>query len=109
MAREFVVEALAGAAAGAMAGTLGGPTGVAVGAFVGAAVGAMAGEAAHMGHVETARHDAELDRDLGPEGADIGEAPPSPGPRNLGRGHSIGQRVRRNIGRVIDPARPRDP
>jgi hypothetical protein len=88
---EIAMDALAGAAAGAAVGAMAGPPGIAIGAIVGGAIGAAAGEALHMDHVEAARKDEQLDRDIGVSGGDIGEAPPGQPPaRGVFHASSLG-------------------
>jgi hypothetical protein len=76
MAAPVALDAAAGAAAGALAGTLAGPVGMAIGAVIGGFVGGAAGAAVETGDREKSAHDAQLDRDIGVSGGDIGEAKP---------------------------------
>jgi hypothetical protein len=81
-AGEIAVEALVGAAAGATTGLLAGPPGIVAGAVIGGAIGAAAGAALHRDHLRLDAKDAQLDRDIGVIGGNLGEAPPNaPKPR----------------------------
>lgn len=73
---EIAVDAIAGAAAGAVVGVLAGPPGIVAGAVIGGAIGVGAATALHRQHLEEARKDEQLDRDIGVIGGNLGEAPP---------------------------------
>ncbi len=75
-AGEIAVEALVGAAAGATTGILAGPPGMVAGAVIGSVVGAVAGVALHQDHVRLDAKEAQLDRDIGVIGGNLGEASP---------------------------------
>jgi hypothetical protein len=75
-AGEIAVEVLVGAAAGATTGALAGPPGMVAGAMIGGAIGAAAGAALHKDHVRLEAKEAQLDRDIGVIGGNLGEAPP---------------------------------
>jgi hypothetical protein len=72
-AAELAAETLAGAAAGAALGVLAGPPGVLAGALIGGAVAAVAGAALHEEIAYESAADAQLDRDIGVFGGDLGE------------------------------------
>lgn len=73
---EVAVDAVAGAAAGAVVGVLAGPPGIIAGAIIGGAIGGAAAAALHKTHLQEARKEEELDRDIGVIGGNLGEAPP---------------------------------
>ncbi len=75
-AGAIAVDAVVGAVGGAVTGMLGGPPGMVAGAVIGGAIGAAAGVALHRDHVRHEAEDAQLDRDIGVFGGDIGAAPP---------------------------------
>lgn len=80
MAGPVALDLAAGAAAGAIAGTIAGPIGMAIGAVVGGFVGAAAGVAVETADDEKSAHEAQLDRDIGVSGGNIGEASPGQPP-----------------------------
>ena len=71
---EVAVDAIAGAFAGAATGVVAGPPGIIAGAVIGGAVGAAAGVVAHEARLDHEAKDAEVDRDIGVVGGNIGEA-----------------------------------
>jgi hypothetical protein len=75
-AGEIAAETLAGAAAGAAMGVLAGPAGAVAGAVIGGMIAAVAGAALHEEHTYENAEDAQLDRDIGVFGGDIGAAAP---------------------------------
>jgi hypothetical protein len=75
-AGEIAVEALVGAAAGATTGALAGPPGAVAGAVIGGVIGAAVGAALHKDRLRLEAKDAQLDRDIGVIGGNLGEAPP---------------------------------
>jgi hypothetical protein len=75
-AAAIMAEAVVGAVGGAVTGMLGGPPGMVAGAVIGGAIGAAAGVTLHREHVRHEAEDAQLDRDIGVYGGDIGAAPP---------------------------------
>jgi hypothetical protein len=87
-AAPVAMEIVGGAAAGAVIGMVGGPPGMAIGAAIGSIVGAAAGIALRDTEIQRETHDAELDRDIGVIGGDLGEAWPDQPPSRLGRLHS---------------------
>lgn len=72
-AASLAVDVAAGALAGAALGMLAGPPGAALGAILGGAAGGLAEIAIERGEQEKREHEAELDRDIGVIGGDIGE------------------------------------
>lgn len=77
-------EVLVGAAAGAALGSMVGPPGTLTGAVIGGLAGAAAGVASERGRVLKGQHDAELDKEIGVTGGDLGEAKPNAPPAKIG-------------------------
>jgi hypothetical protein len=100
-AGEIAIETLVGAAAGAAAGLLAGPPGVIAGAVIGGVVGASAATALHRDH-DQAEHDAELDRDIGVIGGNLGEADPDAPASTLGVFHAASLGIATGTG--VEPA-----
>jgi phage tail tape-measure protein len=87
IAAPVALDAAAGAAAGALAGTLAGPVGMAIGAVIGGFIGGAAGVAVETTETEKSAHDAQLDRDIGVSGGNLGAAAPGQTPSS-GRFHA---------------------
>lgn len=83
-AGRIETAAVSGAVAGAAVGALAGPVAVAAGAVVGAAAGAIAGVALADDAEVRHSHDADLDRDIGVAGGDLGAAAPGQPPARRG-------------------------
>jgi hypothetical protein len=98
---EIALEALVGAAAGAATGLLAGPPGILAGAVIGGVVGASAATALHRDH-DRAEHDAELDRDIGIIGGNLGEASPDAPASTLGVFHAASLGIATSTG--VEPA-----
>jgi hypothetical protein len=87
-AAPITMEIVGGAAAGAVLGMVAGPRGMAFGAALGAVVGAAAGIALRDTEIRRERHDAQLDRDIGVFGGNLGEALPDQPPSRRGAFHA---------------------
>jgi phage tail tape-measure protein len=79
-----LLETVAGAVVGAAAGAVAGPVGMAVGAAIGSVAAGVTGAIAHEEAQEARDHDAQLDKDIGVDGGDIGEASPTAPPARRG-------------------------
>jgi hypothetical protein len=87
-AGPIVLELAAGAAAGALTGAIAGPPGAVIGALIGGAVSVAAGVVREDHAREEQRHEAELDRAIGVDGGNIGEASPDQPPPRHGLLHA---------------------
>jgi hypothetical protein len=100
-AGEMAIEVLVGAAAGAATGLLAGPPGAIAGAVIGGVVGASAATALHRDH-DHAEHEAELDREIGVIGGNLGEASPDAPASTLGAFHAASLGIATSTG--VEPA-----
>ena len=79
-----VLDAVGGAVAGAAVGAVAGPAGAVAGGVLGTAIGALAGVVLERQLAERARHDQQLDRDIGVSEGAIGAASPDAPPATRG-------------------------
>jgi hypothetical protein len=101
-AGPVAIELAAGAAVGALTGVIAGPTGAAIGAVIGGVIGVAAGVAVARGKRDQRIHDAQLDREIGVFGGNLGEASPNQPPPKLGLYHAA------SVGVTSSGAEPSD-
>jgi hypothetical protein len=80
---EAVIDAaggVGGAALGAAIGSIAGPPGAIAGAIIGGAIGTASAAVIETVEHERAKHDAELDEEIGVTSENLGSAPP-PAPK----------------------------